>query len=173
MIITDEKILRQQCLDASENEVGAIVEQLERELEYSGRIGKPGIGLASPQISIHKKIAVIRIDENHSVNLVNCKIQNKYDEFKFAGEGCLSFPNMTVDTMRYNEIQVVDNLVYPHSFIATGIMAVAIQHELNHLEGKLLPDLALKQEKKIKIRPNDICYCGSKIKFKRCHGKGK
>jgi|SRR5271165_801992 len=173
MIITDEKILRLPCSNTNENEVGTIIEQLERELECSGRMGRPGCGLAGPQISVHKNIAIIRIDDNHKVNLVNCKIQNKYDEFKFIGEGCLSFPNIVGNTIRYNEVHVVDNLVYPHAFIATGIMAVAIQHELNHLEGKLLPDFILPELKKTKLRPNDICYCGSKIKFKRCHGKGK
>lgn len=171
MIITDEKILRAPCSNVQPEEVAAIVEQLEKELDHSGRMGRPGIGLAAPQIGIHKNIAIIRIDDNHTVNLVNCKIQNRYDEFKFVGEGCLSFPDLLGNTLRYNEIHIIDNLVYPHAFIATGIMAVAIQHELNHLEGKLLPDFVLPEEKKIKLRPNDICYCGSKIKFKRCHGK--
>jgi peptide deformylase len=171
MIITDEIILRQSCSNTNESEVGAIVEQLERELEYSGRMGRSGIGLSAIQIGIRKNVAIVRIDNNHSVNLVNCKIQNKYDQFKFIGEGCLSFNNLIVNTMRYNEIHVIDNLIYPHSFIATGIMAVAIQHELNHLEGKLLPDFALLEEKAKKVRPNDICICGSGKKFKKCCSK--
>lgn len=173
MIITDEKILRLPCTNASKDEVGAIVEQLERELEYSGRMGRPGIGLSAIQIGIHKNIAIIRVDENHSVNLVNCKIQNRYDEFKFLGEGCLSFPKLIGDTNRYNEIHIVDNLVYPYAMILTGIMAVVAQHEIDHWNNRLLPDFLLQEEKKIKVRPNDICYCGSKVKFKRCHGKGK
>jgi peptide deformylase len=173
MIITDEKILRMPCSDATENEVGSIVEQLERELEYSGRMGRPGIGLSAIQIGIHKNIAIVRVDINHSVNLVNCKIQNKYDEFKFMKEGCLSFPNLVGDTARYNEIHITDNLMYPYAMILTGIMAVVAQHEIDHWNNRLLPDFILPEEKKVKLRPNDICFCGSKIKFKRCHGKGK
>lgn len=148
MIITDEKILRLPCTNASKDEVGAIVEQLERELEYSGRMGRPGIGLSAIQIGIHKNIAIIRVDENHSVNLVNCKIQNRYDEFKFLGEGCLSFPKLIGDTNRYNEIHIVDNLVYPYAMILTGIMAVVAQHEIDHWNNRLLPDFLLQEEKR-------------------------
>jgi len=177
MIITDEKILRQSCSNASENEVGAIVEQLERELEYSERMGRPGIGLSAIQCNIHKNVAIIRIDDNHKVNLVNCKIQNKYDQFKFLGEGCLSFPKLVGDSIRYNEVHIVDNLVYPHAMILTGIMAVVAQHEIDHWNNRLLPDFLLQEEKKTKVRPNDICPCGKvdpltgKIKkYKRCCG---
>ncbi len=45
--------------------------------------------------------------------------------------------------MRYREVYVVDNLVEPYSFIATGLLAVVIQHELDHLNGILLPDVAI------------------------------
>jgi peptide deformylase len=180
MIITNEAELRLPCTDASENEVGAIVEQLERELEYSGRMARPGIGLSAIQIGIHKNVAIVRVDNNHSVNLVNCKIQNKYDEFKFLQEGCLSFPNLVGDTIRYNEVHIVDNLVYPHAMILTGIMAVVAEHEIDHWNNRLLPDFILKEEKIIaKARPNDICPCGivdpstGKVKkYKKCHGKG-
>lgn len=172
MIYTDEKVLRTPCTNATEDEVGSIVEQLEMELGHSGRMGRPGIGLAAPQIGIHKNVAIIRIDENHSINLVNCNIQNKYDSFIFRGEGCLSIPNIEKNTMRYGEIHIINNLVYPHAFILTGLMSVAAQHELDHLNSILITDIAIPEEKpKTKIRPNDKCYCGSNQKFKRCHGK--
>jgi peptide deformylase len=171
-ITTDLTVLRAPCTDVTPEEVGAIIDQLERELEYSARYARPGVGLAAPQISVHKNIAIVRIDANHSVNLVNCKIKNAYDPFIFSGEGCLSFPDMLVSTRRYNEIHVVDNLVYPHAFVLTGLMSVVVQHELGHLQNILLPDIALPEQKpKTKQRPNDICMCGSKLKFKRCHGK--
>ena len=172
MIITnDEAALRIPCIDVEANEVGTIVEQLERELSHSTRMGRPGIGLAAPQCAIGKTVAIVRIDDKYKVDLVNCKIEKSYDKMMFRDEGCLSFPDRIENTMRYQEIYVVNNLVWPHSFIATGLMAVVIQHELDHLNGILLPDLAIKQETKIKTktRPNDPCFCGSKIKFKRCH----
>jgi peptide deformylase len=168
MIITDEKILRTKCTDAQPEEIGAIIEQLERELNYSALQGQRGIGLAAIQINIPKNVAIVRVDNIYKTDLVNCKIQNAYDKQIFLDEGCLSFPGRMENTMRYNEIHIVDNLVPPYSFIATGLFAVVIQHELNHLSGILLPDIALPKPKQ-RVRPNDLCYCGSKIKYKRCH----
>jgi peptide deformylase len=149
MIVTDEAILRLPCSDASLEEAKVIIEQLERELKLSAERGQEGIGLAAPQINIQKRVAIVRIPTNNSgilsVNLVNCKIATGYDQAIFEQEGCLSFPGKSEKTLRYQEIHVVNNLVAPHSFIATGLMAVAIQHELNHLDNILLPDLAIKK----------------------------
>jgi peptide deformylase len=86
---------------------------------------------------------------------------------------------MIEDTMRYNEIHIVDNLVYPNNFVVSGLMAVAIQHELDHLNGVLLSDIAIKQTfKKVKLKPNDLCDCGKidvltkkPFKYKKCCGK--
>jgi peptide deformylase len=175
MIYTDEKILRTPCVDVLESEVSDLISKLEVELDLSGKNGLPGIGLACPQIGIFKKAAIIRLNE-HSINLINCNISKKYDEFTFNEEGCLSFPNKFEKTKRFREIVVENNMVYPHKFVATGLLAVAIQHEIDHLNNILLPDLSLKEDKilinvKIKLRPNDLCNCGSGKKYKKCHGK--
>lgn len=170
MIITDEKLLRRSCINANPEEVDSIINKLEIELNQSAIDGLPGIGLAAPQIGILKNIAIIRIDKNHSVNLVNCRIEYGYDKFIFESEGCLSFPNRYEKTLRYREIYVVENQVRPYAFVCTDLMAVAIQHELGHLSGELLPDVALPslKEKNKKIRPNDPCLCGSGKKYKKC-----
>jgi peptide deformylase len=173
MIITNnEAALRIKCTDATSDEVGTIIDQLERELEHSARLGRPGVGLAAPQCGIAKNVAIVRINNQYRVNLVNCKIERGYDKTIFKEEGCLSFPNRIENTMRYQEIYVKGNLQYPNNFIASGFVAVVCQHEIDHINGILLPDNAIKQElkTKTKIRPNDLCFCGSKIKFKRCHG---
>lgn len=178
MIITNnEKALRVKTSDVSAEEAAAIIEQLERELEYSGRLGRFGIGLAAPQIGIAKNVAVVRINNLYKVNLVNAKIQNAYDLSHFKDEGCLSFPGRVEDTMRYQETYIVNNLVYPNSFIATGLMSVVIQHELDHLNSTLLPDKAIVKSKQRKPKPNDPCVCGKinpltgKIKkYKKCCG---
>lgn len=185
MIVTDETILRQPCVDANPDEIGEIIEKLEGELKHSAEVGKPGIGLAAPQIGIHKNIAIVRVGGNAdyklNVNLVNCKIAKAYDRAMFESEGCLSYPGRIERTWRYQEIYVVDNLVEPYSFVGTGLFAVAIQHELDHTNGILLPDFAIKTEQVVnnkKIRPNDPCVCGKadpntgKIKkYKKCCGK--
>lgn len=148
MIITDEALLRPVCSDVLPEDVGALVRALETELDASARAGCPGVGLAAPQIGIAKKAAIVRVPGANgkmiTINLVNCKIEKRYDKTFFENEGCLSFPGRVERTMRYQEIYVLDNLVEPHSFIATGLLAVVVQHELNHLEGILLPDEAVK-----------------------------
>jgi peptide deformylase len=170
MIITDPSLLKQKCSDATLEEANEIILKLEEELENSGKLGNPGIGLAAPQIGIYKNVAIIRVDE-FRINLVNARIEKQYDQFIFEGEGCLSFPGRVEKTLRYNEI-VVSNSVEPHRFTATGLLAVVILHELDHTEGITLDETAIKQpeikQAKNKLRPNDLCYCGSGKKLKKC-----
>lgn len=170
MIITDESILRKPCENAELSDVGSIIDQLDRDLIDSAKKGYPGIGLAGPQINIHKKVCIVRINDEYRVDLVNARIEKGYDKAIFNHEGCLSFPDRYEKTMRYQEI-VVKNDVPPYNFIATGLFAVVIQHEIDHLNSILLPDVALpelNQTIKRKIRPNDVCLCGSGKKFKKC-----
>lgn len=185
MILTDEEALKIKCSDVTDIEEYKIIrEKLEKELIASAEIGMPGIGLAAPQIGIAKNMAIIRINKDISyplsVDLVNCKIENQYDKAIFNGEGCLSFPGRYETTMRYREIHVTNNMVEPYTFIGTGLFAVACQHELDHLSGILLPEIAvssLKLPDKKKIRPNDPCPCGkinketkTIFKYKKCCG---
>lgn len=173
MIITDEKILRQKCEDVKPEEIGELIELLERELSNSARLGNVGIGLAAPQINVHKNVAIVRVGDQ-KLNLINAKIVNQYDPAVFKNEGCLSLPGITEDTTRFQEIEVRDNLVFPHGIIATGLFSVVIQHELDHLNGIIFTDRAIPKvisSQPKKVRPNDPCICGLKIKYKRCHGK--
>ena len=176
IITNNEEALRVKCSDVLPEEVGSIVDLLEKELEHSERMGRPGIGLAAPQIGIAKNIAIIRINDHYKINLVNCKIKDQYDLAMFKDEGCLSFPGRVENTMRYQEILIANNLVEPNSFILTGLPSVVVQHELGHMLGILLPDVAIKKKilVKSKLRPNDLCLCGKQnppLKFKRCCGK--
>lgn len=179
MIITNnEEALRVKCEDVKLEEVGPLIELLEQELEHSAKLGRPGIGLAAPQIGIAKNIAIVRINSEYKLDLINCKIKEQYDQAIFKEEGCLSFPGRIEDTLRYQEIYVVNNLVPPYSFEAGGLMAVVCQHELDHLNGVLLPDIALKKSMattpigtKYKLGPNEQCFCGSGKKYKKCHMK--
>ena len=145
MIIKDEDKLRIKCSDADIIEASDIISKLEKELQRSYERGKPGIGLAAIQIGIPKNVAIVRVTGNsgiqYSVDLVNARIAQGFDKVYFRKEGCLSFPGKFVRTKRYREIFVVENDAEPHSFIATGILSVCIQHELDHLKGVLLPDL--------------------------------
>jgi peptide deformylase len=144
MIITDENLLRVDCELVLPDEINNLRSKLEVALDWSARNNRPGIGLACPQIGIAKQMVIIRID-NIKLDLVNAKISEKYHQFEFDGEGCLSFPGRFEKTLRHREVVVEGNLVKPHRFIATGLVAIVIQHELDHLSKTLLPDIALKK----------------------------
>lgn len=175
MILTDEKLLRIPCVNALPEEIGPIIDALELELKHSAELGSGGLGLAAPQIGIYKNVAIVRAGKNSEssleVDLVNCNIIAGFDKKIFETEGCLSFPGKYERTMRYQEIVVDNNLIGPKKFIATGLFAVVIAHELDHLSGILLPDIALPKPMLIdgkKLKPNDICFCGSNKKYKKC-----
>lgn len=171
-ILTDEKLLRTPCVPVEPGEITNLINLLDKELEHSKINGRPGIGLSLPQIGIFKSGAIVRAGPGANVNLVNCHIEKAYDKVLFDGEGCLSFPNRYEKTLRYQEVYVVENAVEPYSFICEGLMAVVVQHELDHLVGRLLPDVALpKIFSPPKVGPNDLCPCGSNKKYKKCCGK--
>lgn len=175
MIITNnEEAVRLKCEDVTLEEVASLREQLENELNRANRLGKGGIGLAAPQIGVAKNIAIIRLPKLN-IDLVNCKITNAYDPALFKDEGCLSFPGRVENTIRFQEVHVTNNLVEPYSFIATGLLAVVCQHEIDHLNSSLFFDhLAPKLVPVVntkKVGPNEPCTCGSGKKYKKCCGR--
>ncbi len=164
MILTNEEAIRIPCEFVEEKEIYELTKLLEQELEHSALLGRPGIGLAAPQLGIGKHIAIVRISLDESITLINSKIIKGEKKQMFRNEGCLSFPSQVENTMRYQEI------VFSHDNQkkkAKGLFAVAIQHELDHLNQILLPDRAIKIEKS--MEPNELCFCGSGKKFKKCH----
>lgn len=146
MILTDEEQVKKLGLTSEivkPEEIEELKNILESELKNSEKLGFPGIGLACPQIGIAKKMAIIRIPGKkiYYADLVNPVIIEKYDLAIFDGEGCLSFPKLFGRTQRYQEIRVENFLGFPKNFIATGLPAVCIQHEIDHLNGIILPEL--------------------------------
>ena len=158
MIITDIKILKKECKDASIIEYNSIVSKLENELKNSST---PGIGLAANQIGIDAKVCIIRT--KNKIDLINPKIIEKYDLSLFKNEGCLSFKNQWITTARYNEI-VVKDLLHPAGIICVGIDAVVVQHEVGHLYGEVMFDYQIQKPS----GPNMPCWCDSGKKYKKC-----
>jgi peptide deformylase len=114
----------------------------------------PGIGLAATQVDVHQRIVVIDISEerNHPLVFVNPEILAK-DDREVREEGCLSVPGVTESVERAGRIRVraLDGQGRPFEMDADGLLAVCIQHELDHLEGKLFVDY-LSELKRQRIR---------------------
>ncbi len=173
LITNNEDLLRVHCDPVSADEVGELIATLETELIYQNKLGRGGIGLAAPQIGLAKDIAIIRLNDTN-INLVNCQMVKSYDPTIFRQEGCLSFPGRVEDTTRFQEILIKDDLFYPNGFVATGLLAVVCQHELDHLNKTLFMDRAIPKQQpiivKTKQKPNEPCLCGSGKKYKKCCG---
>jgi peptide deformylase len=103
----------------------------------------PGIGLAATQVDVHKRLLVIDISEDKSAPLclINPEILQKTGSAT-AEEGCLSVPEIYEPVERAEQIRVraLDRNGKTIEFEAQGLLAVCIQHEMDHLEGKLFVD---------------------------------
>ena len=102
-----------------------------------------GIGLAAPQIAINKKLAVIDVSENKSSRLclINPKIIEKKGEAPME-EGCLSVPGVYHKAPRalWVKLSALDRYGERYEIEAEGLLAHCIQHEIDHLNGKLFVD---------------------------------
>ena len=103
----------------------------------------PGIGLAASQVDVHKRFMVIDVSEAHDQPLVfvNPEITARTGEQVYQ-EGCLSVPGIFADVARADAIVVtaLDRHGQPFELNVDGLLAVCVQHEMDHLEGKLFVD---------------------------------
>ncbi|MBS0226774.1 MAG: peptide deformylase [Proteobacteria bacterium] len=103
----------------------------------------PGIGLAASQVDVHQRFMVIDISEekNSPMVFINPEILGKEGE-EVCQEGCLSVPNIFADVTRAANIRVraTDRKGASFEMDADGLLAVCIQHEMDHLDGKLFVD---------------------------------
>lgn len=131
----------------------------------------PGIGLAAPQVGVGLRLIVVDVGieepdgtvKSNLIQLVNPEITQAEGEIEWE-EGCLSIPEFTIIMKRPGRVHIkgLDRVGNPTEFDAEGLLAIAIQHEIDHLDGKLLIDnvsglkreMYLKEQKK-KKKPKD------------------
>ena len=103
----------------------------------------PGIGLAATQVNVHKRIVVIDVSEEKNTPLcfINPEIEEKTGSEEME-EGCLSVPGIFEKVTRAAHVKVraLDQRGQPFEMEAEGLLAVCIQHEIDHLEGRLFVD---------------------------------
>lgn len=104
----------------------------------------PGIGLAASQVNVHQRLVVIDVsdDGDDPRVLINPSWEPLTDEMQNYQEGCLSVPEFYDDVARYSKIKLsaLNENGETISEEAEGLFAVCIQHELDHLNGKLFVD---------------------------------
>lgn len=106
----------------------------------------PGVGLAAPQVGVHKRIIVVDTSdpegERTPMRMANPEIIAASDELLLREEGCLSFPEQYEDVERPATVRIryVDHENEIREIDAEGLLAVCVQHEIDHLDGVLLVD---------------------------------
>ncbi len=102
-----------------------------------------GVGLAATQVDVHQRVLVADMseDRNQPLALINAEILEK-EGTQVYQEGCLSFPGLYADVTRSLKVKVKAQDVDGKDIIveAEGPLAVCIQHEMDHLEGKVFVD---------------------------------
>lgn len=112
----------------------------------------PGIGLAATQVNVRKRIVVMDVSEekNQPLVFINPTLLEREGEGEME-EGCLSVPGFYETVRRAERVRVsaLDREGEPFELDASGLLAVCIQHEIDHLDGKLFVDYlsALKRDR--------------------------
>lgn len=185
-IIQDKNILKQISTEARVEEAKGILEKLASSLSYC----EGGVGLSAIQIGIAKRVFIVK---EHGVYqyFINPKLVSCEGEFVFEKERCLSFPGVILNTKRYYHCVLTRDVLEGDSFRQETnyfyypeetdefhtrqnfISSIAVQHEMDHLDGKMLIDYGFQINSK--VGRNDPCPCGKTIngkpvKYKKCCG---
>ena len=121
----------------------------------------PGIGLAATQVDVHEQVVVIDLSESKDdlLVLINPRITERTGETTYE-EGCLSVPGIfeTVSRAEHITVEALDLDGKPFRLSADGLLAICIQHELDHLAGKVFVEYlsTLKQDRiKTKLKKRE------------------
>jgi len=123
-------------------EVDAAIRALVADM-FETMYAAPGNGLAATQVNVHKRLLVVDVsaESNQPCCLINPEIVALEGQTS-AEEGCLSVPDFYefVDRAAWIKVRALDQTGAPLELTAEGLLAVCIQHEMDHLEGKLFVD---------------------------------
>lgn len=119
----------------------------------------PGIGLAGVQVAVPKRVLVLDVadretDEPQPICMINPEIVARGDEMRVYEEGCLSIPDVHVEIERPSTVTVkyIDRDGEQRELDAEGLLATAVQHEIDHLDGRLIIDFMSRLKRDMVIR---------------------
>jgi len=137
--------------------VGDIEKELIKDL-FETMYNSNGIGLAAVQIGILKRILVIDIsgkdEKKQPLSFINPVIKTVSDETSVYEEGCLSIPNTFIEIERPKtcEVEFIDINGKVKNLKCDGLLSICLQHEINHLDGKLIIDNLSKLKRDLIIK---------------------
>ncbi|KPD21955.1 MULTISPECIES: peptide deformylase [Idiomarina] len=135
----DERLRKvAQPIDKVDDSIRSVIDDM-----FETMYEEQGVGLAATQVDVHKRLFVADCseDQNEPLVFINPEITEAEGHFK-NDEGCLSFPGVYAKVERAEKITVtaLDKNGERFSRSAEGLLAICIQHEIDHLEGKLFVD---------------------------------
>ena len=139
--------------------VGSVTPEIERLVRDMAETmyAAPGIGLAATQVDVHERVIVIDVSEakDSLMVFINPEILAASDECKVYEEGCLSVPGIYDEVERPDRVRVraLDRHGQSFTVEADGLLAVCLQHEMDHLNGKVFVQyLSRLKQSRIKAR---------------------
>jgi peptide deformylase len=152
IILAPDPVLKRRCLPVESIDRG--IRRL-METMYDAL----GVGLAAPQIAVHKRIIVADVSDLASdgrapLQMANPEIIGASDEILIREEGCLSFPEHYADVQRPASVRVryLDHDNEIQEIDAEGLLSVCIQHEMDHLDGVVFVDHLTSLKRSIILR---------------------
>ena len=164
ILIYPDPVLRRRAAPVAEvdGEVARLVDRM-----FETMYEAPGIGLAATQVDVHRRVVVIDVSEDNDspLTLINPELLLS-EGMGETQEGCLSIPGVYETIKRPERVRVaaVDREGRPFELDAEGLLAVCIQHEIDHLDGKLFVDylsplkrnrIRRKMEKRLRDGPDE------------------
>lgn len=143
IIKAPDPILKKRCaaVEAVDSKIRVLMDDM-LETMYAA----PGVGLAAPQVAVNKRVIVVDTASGEAlpspIQMVNPELIESSDEWAAYDEGCLSFPDQYAEVERPAKVRVryVDYHNKVQEIEAVGLLSTCIQHEMDHLDGKLFID---------------------------------
>lgn len=145
--------VRSERIETIDDDVLRLIEDM-----FETMYAAPGVGLAAIQIGVPKRLLVVdaspKDDEPEPMALINPRIVKSGNELRLHEEGCLSIPEVRVPIERPSTVTVeyTDREGVLQTLDAEGLLATAVQHELDHLDGRLIIDYLSRLKRDFIIR---------------------
>ncbi|WP_457786385.1 peptide deformylase [Geobacillus sp. Geo 8.1] len=136
IVMHPNPILEQPCAPVTifDRRLGRLLDDM-----YETMLAADGVGLAAPQIGVAEQVAVVNVGDEHGrIELINPVVIEARGE-QVDVEGCLSFPGLfgEVPRAKFVKVRAQNRRGRPFTLSATGFLARALQHEIDHLHGVL------------------------------------
>lgn len=143
IIWAPDPVLKTRCkaVDTVDDELRRLIDDM-----FQTMYAAPGVGLAAPQIGVTRRVIVVDVagkdEKPQPIALVNPEIVWTSEETQVYEEGCLSLPEMYADVERPAAVRVryLDRQGETQEVHGEGLLAVCLQHEIDHLDGVLFVD---------------------------------